>query len=200
MELSRKCDPNPWQNTLTGPCSVRATAPQVAQDASPYVDIQALDKGTSTNGGLTLRFKRESMTILHYCTSQASEKMTRSPSSRQTGTPSATLGSHLHISPAWAAGAFATFELGGQWVPMYESQLPKEWEYILTDSEAKVVFVASNRIKDEVKGLRLPNITRVISLEERLKVAPRYTGAVSPANPDDVATLIYTSGTTGTEN
>lgn len=83
---------------------------------------------------------------------------------------------------------------------MYESQLPKEWEYILTDSEAKVVFVASNRIKDEVEGLRLPNITRVISLEERLKVAPRYTGAVSPANPDDVATLIYTSGTTGTEN
>src|SRR5690349_16464095 len=41
----------------------------------------------------------------------------------------------------WAIAAYATYGLGAAYVPMYESQLDKDWEYIIRDSGAKVLFV-----------------------------------------------------------
>ena len=38
----------------------------------------------------------------------------------------------------WAVVAYACFGLGAAFVPMYEAQLAKEWEFIVDDCEAKV--------------------------------------------------------------
>ena len=38
----------------------------------------------------------------------------------------------------WAIAAYATYTLGASYVPMYESQQEKEWEYILKDCGAKL--------------------------------------------------------------
>ncbi|MEM1007539.1 MAG: AMP-binding protein, partial [Myxococcota bacterium] len=38
----------------------------------------------------------------------------------------------------WAVAAYATYGRGAHYVPMYESQLPKDWEFIIQDSGAKV--------------------------------------------------------------
>ena len=42
----------------------------------------------------------------------------------------------------WAIAAYATYGLGGRFVPMYESELPRVWQYIVTDSALKVLFVS----------------------------------------------------------
>src|SRR6185369_9428818 len=38
----------------------------------------------------------------------------------------------------WAAACYATYGRAASFVPMYESQLAKEWEFILNDCGAKV--------------------------------------------------------------
>src|SRR5215471_4788285 len=53
----------------------------------------------------------------------------------------------------WAVVAYAVYGLGAVIVPMYESQLEKDWEYIVRDSELKVLFVANAAIFDKVKAL-----------------------------------------------
>src|SRR5580698_8307966 len=46
----------------------------------------------------------------------------------------------------WAVAAYACFGLGASFVPMYEAQHPKEWEFIVRDCEAKVLLVADEVI------------------------------------------------------
>src|SRR5205807_727374 len=53
----------------------------------------------------------------------------------------------------WAVAAYATYGLGASFVPMYESQLEKDWEFIIRDSEMKAVFAATEAIYDKIKGL-----------------------------------------------
>ncbi len=67
----------------------------------------------------------------------------------------------------WAVGAHATYGLGASYVPMYEAQLDKEWQYILSDSGAKVCLVASAAIARRVDALRpsLPSLRHIIDLE-----------------------------------
>ena len=43
----------------------------------------------------------------------------------------------------WAVAAYACFGLGAAFVPMYEAQHDKEWEFIVQDCEAKVLVVAN---------------------------------------------------------
>jgi long-chain acyl-CoA synthetase len=37
----------------------------------------------------------------------------------------------------WAIAAFATYGLGGRFIPMYENELEKIWKYIINDSGIK---------------------------------------------------------------
>ncbi|HEY6463532.1 MAG TPA: AMP-binding protein, partial [Polyangiaceae bacterium] len=37
----------------------------------------------------------------------------------------------------WAVAAYACYSLGAAFVPMYEAQNPKEWEFIVRDCDAK---------------------------------------------------------------
>jgi long-chain acyl-CoA synthetase len=43
----------------------------------------------------------------------------------------------------WAVAAYACYGLGAALVPMYEAQLPKEWEFIADDCGAVAIIVAS---------------------------------------------------------
>ncbi len=108
----------------------------------------------------------------------------------------------------WAIGAYGTYSLGAHYVPMYEAQLEKDWQYILEDSDAVLLLVANESIAAKVR----PWIGEVGSLKHVL-VFDAADGAddafaahidraepnVDPVYPegDEVAGLIYTSGTTG---
>jgi long-chain acyl-CoA synthetase len=110
----------------------------------------------------------------------------------------------------WAVLAYATYGIGAAYVPMYESQLDKDWKFILKDCGAKVLVAANESIRDRVTKFRgeVPELQHLVVLDG----APSDTaitfgelldkGRSSPAgivrpNPDDIAGFIYTSGTTG---
>jgi long-chain acyl-CoA synthetase len=109
----------------------------------------------------------------------------------------------------WAVFFYAACSLGISFVPMYEAQHAKEWEFILRDCSARGVVVASEAIREKVEGLRerLPDLAHVISLDPTSKLeglnsyvgllaSPKHVAVIKPA-PADVACIIYTSGTTG---
>jgi long-chain acyl-CoA synthetase len=111
--------------------------------------------------------------------------------------------------PEWAVACYATYTLGGAYVPMYEAQQPYDWNYILKDSGAKVVFVANEHIASQIESMRddLPKLERVIrfkggegpeqSYEALLKLGADTPTPLVESKPSDLAALIYTSGTTG---
>jgi long-chain acyl-CoA synthetase len=109
----------------------------------------------------------------------------------------------------WAVACYATYGLGAAFVPMYQEQLDKEWQFILTDCRAKVVIGATDAIAEKLRRMQteLPALQHVVGLELPASDDHSYAAlleigrkrpvpAVSPS-PGDVAGLIYTSGTTG---
>lgn len=112
-------------------------------------------------------------------------------------------------SVEWAVGAYATYSLGGHYVPMYESQLPKDWKYIAEDSGAVVLIAANEQIYNSAKDWAgtVGNLRHVICINT--DASHEYSWAthikkgqenpVDSVHPDssEVAGLIYTSGTTG---
>lgn len=112
-------------------------------------------------------------------------------------------------SPEWAVGAYATYGLGAQYVPMYEAQLVKEWDYILRDSGTRVLLVANAEIEAKTRPFidSIASLEHVINLSGTAEDQTTYKGllkagrnqpvpAVNPAD-EDICGFIYTSGTTG---
>ena len=107
----------------------------------------------------------------------------------------------------WAIAAYATYGLGGRFVPMYESELPRIWEYIVADSAVKVLFVSKPEILQKVSDFpqKIPNLAHLVLVEGTgpgSMAALEETGRLHPVKaihpgPDEIAGLIYTSGTTG---
>ncbi len=110
----------------------------------------------------------------------------------------------------WAVAAYACFGLGIAFVPMYEAQLPKDWEFIVRDCEAKALIVATDAIVSKTKDFldTISGLTHIISLDPATKGTDKVktfasliaTGGNVPTckpAPKDVACFIYTSGTTG---
>ena len=107
----------------------------------------------------------------------------------------------------WAICAFASYGLGARWVPMYESELPHVWKYIVTDSSIKILFVSKPEIYEQLKNFvnEIPTLEKIFLIEgegENSMAGLEKEGdkkPVSSINPgvDDIAALIYTSGTTG---
>ena len=109
----------------------------------------------------------------------------------------------------WAVAAYATYGLEATFVPMYQAQRPSEWQFILDDCEAKVVFAANEKIYQAIEAMRaeLPALRHVIGLERPADdptswAALLATGERAPVpagspSPDAIADFIYTSGTTG---
>ena len=107
----------------------------------------------------------------------------------------------------WAVAAFATFGLGGRFIPMYEKELNHIWKHIIQDGGIKVLFVANEDVflgvqqfRDDVPDLEHvflidgTTVSNMRDVEENGRKAP--VAAVKPS-PSDIAVLIYTSGTTG---
>jgi long-chain acyl-CoA synthetase len=105
--------------------------------------------------------------------------------------------------------AHATFQRRAIYVPMFEAQHDAELKYILSDSGAKVCFVATSAVAARVGSLRedLLDLQHVVVMEGApedpssfsalcAQGAERAITARTPS-PSDVATIIYTSGTTG---
>lgn len=67
----------------------------------------------------------------------------------------------------WATILYASNGLGAQIVPMYEAQLEKDWEYITTDSDAKILIVSTEAIYKQVKDYpgKVGKVEKVLCLE-----------------------------------
>ncbi|WP_141732979.1 AMP-dependent synthetase/ligase [Oligoflexus tunisiensis] len=108
----------------------------------------------------------------------------------------------------WAVAAYAAMGLRGRVVGMYENQTSTEWEYILSDCKASIVFAHNSVIQDVIEriSLKLPHIKHVINIHEDetehlcfnklIKIGKQHPTPVIPAQPDDIMSIIYTSGTT----
>jgi long-chain acyl-CoA synthetase len=112
--------------------------------------------------------------------------------------------------PEWAIAAYACFGLGAVFVPMYEAQLPKEWEFIVNDSGAKVLIVATDPIAEKTKAFfdAIPALQHVVSMDSATKPSAKIhsfeemtreskTVPIAQIESKDTAGFIYTSGTTG---
>ena len=107
----------------------------------------------------------------------------------------------------WPVVSFASWGRNARFVPMYEAELVHIWKYIITDSQAKVLFVAKPDIYEKVKDFPkdIPTLKHIFVIDaegENSMAALEKKGAAKPVPPqipkaDDVAELIYTSGTTG---
>ncbi|HQP30378.1 MAG TPA: long-chain fatty acid--CoA ligase [Deltaproteobacteria bacterium] len=109
--------------------------------------------------------------------------------------------------PEWAIAAFASYGREARFVPMYEAELTKVWEYIIRDSAIKVLFVSTPAIYEKVKDFPkdIDTLEKIILIEgsgQDSMEALELIGAQHPVvsvqpSPYDIAVLIYTSGTTG---
>ena len=109
----------------------------------------------------------------------------------------------------WAVGCYATYGLGGQYVPMYESQKLEEWVYIIKDSGARILLVKDPEVFGQVKALvdEIPGLEYVIPLYEDASAAHDYptlccAGQERPIpayipHGEEPMGMVYTSGTTG---
>ncbi|MGZ3417863.1 MAG: AMP-dependent synthetase/ligase [Polyangiales bacterium] len=109
----------------------------------------------------------------------------------------------------WAVSAYAVYSLGAVWVPMYEAQLEKEWQFIINDCGAKALLVSTQPIYQKTKDWvgKVGALEHVIAFEGPTTDPNTYEaviaqGRVAPVksvHPDgsEVCGYIYTSGTTG---
>jgi len=113
----------------------------------------------------------------------------------------------------WAVVCYGVYGRGGVIVPMYESQLERDWEFIVRDSELKVLFVANPAILAKVKDFpsKVPSLRHLVLIGDESdgrgpgvstygELLQKGTAQPVPAaRPEatDVASLLYTSGTTG---
>ncbi len=103
--------------------------------------------------------------------------------------------------------AFATYGIGGRWIPMYLKERPQVWKYIINDADVKCLVVNDEEIYDQIMDFKeeLPNLEHIYIIEtqkENSLDALEAEGAKNPVesikpDPSDIACLIYTSGTTG---
>ena len=110
-------------------------------------------------------------------------------------------------SPDWAITSFASYGRAARFVPMYEAELVKIWQYIIADAEVKVLFVSKPAVYDKVKDFpkQIKTLQKIILIEGKgpgtMKELEEI-GSMKPIpsvlpGPYDIAVLIYTSGTTG---
>jgi long-chain acyl-CoA synthetase len=120
--------------------------------------------------------------------------------------------------PEWNFIDGAVMSLGAIHLPIYPNISAEEHEYILSDSDAKLLFVSSERLYQLIAPLRkkLPALQDIYTYDP-VNCAKQWTQIKASGqeglsdrnnkialekikaavNPEDLATLIYTSGTTG---
>ena len=116
--------------------------------------------------------------------------------------------------PEWTYFDFAALSAGATVVPIYQTNSPEECQYVLENSDAKVVVVEDEEQLDKVREVRdqLPLLEHVIrmtgtsddaiSFEDLAargagRDASEWEARWQSVTPEDICTFIYTSGTTG---
>jgi long-chain acyl-CoA synthetase len=116
--------------------------------------------------------------------------------------------------PEWTYFDFAALSIGAVVVPIYQTNSPEECQYVLENSDAKVVVVEDDEQLEKIRAIRekLPLLEQVvrmtgssddaISIEELAaqgagRTAEEWERHWRAVAPEDVCTFIYTSGTTG---
>ena len=116
--------------------------------------------------------------------------------------------------PEWLMVDLAVQKIAGVLVPVYPTINVNELQFILNDSQAKIIFVNDEDLFLKVKSIKeyVPSLKHIFTFEyvpnavhwkdclksataEKLTAIENLTSKISPA---DIATIIYTSGTTGT--
>ena len=110
----------------------------------------------------------------------------------------------------WAVSAYATYGLCGQHIPMYETQLPKEWEYIIRDCGAKVLLAANPLVFEQTRNFpeSIETLEHVVllsgsssgdvtSYQDLLKNGRENPVEAQQPEANSPMGMIYTSGTTG---
>jgi long-chain acyl-CoA synthetase len=116
--------------------------------------------------------------------------------------------------PEWTYYDFAALSAGATVVPIYQTNSPEECQYVLENSDAKVVVVEDEAQLEKIRAVR----DRSPKLEHVVRMTGESEDAISTAElvnrgaghdaaeweerwrsvtPDDICTFIYTSGTTG---
>jgi len=116
--------------------------------------------------------------------------------------------------PEWTYFDFAALSIGATVVPIYQTNSPEECQYVLENSDAKVVVVEDDEQLEKIRAVRdqLPLLEQVvrmtgasddaISLEDlsargATRDAGEWERLWQAVAPEDICTFIYTSGTTG---
>jgi len=115
--------------------------------------------------------------------------------------------------PEWTYIDFAALSIGAVVVPIYQTNSPEECQYVLENSDAKVVVVEDDEQLEKIRAVRekLPLLERVVrmtgssddatSIEELTAsgagTAEEWERHWRAVGPEDICTFIYTSGTTG---
>lgn len=116
--------------------------------------------------------------------------------------------------PEWTWADLGSICAGATVVPIYQTNSPEECEYVLSHSEARLVFCEDRSQLDKIAAVRgsCPALEHVVAFEgEGAGAVPlrdfrgRAQGAdpeafearVAAVDPAEVCTYIYTSGTTG---
>jgi long-chain acyl-CoA synthetase len=110
-------------------------------------------------------------------------------------------------SVEWFVCVNATHGLGGVFVPMYEKELQKVWQYVIKDAAIKYLFVSNQKIYDTIKSFQkdIPTLKDVFLIYGEGENSLTALEKIGKANPvpsykphwSETAFIIYTSGTTG---
>jgi len=115
--------------------------------------------------------------------------------------------------PEWTYFDFAALSIGAVVVPIYQTNSPEECQYVLENSDAKVVVVEDDEQIEKIRAVRdrLPLLEHVVRMTGASEDAISLEGLAargsddatawerlwSAVSPSDICTFIYTSGTTG---
>ena len=116
--------------------------------------------------------------------------------------------------PEWTYFDFAALSAGATVVPIYQTNSPEECQYVLENSDAKVVVVEDDEQLEKIRAVRdqLPLLEHVIRMtgasDDAISLrdlaargagrdASEWEARWQSVTPDDICTFIYTSGTTG---
>jgi len=116
--------------------------------------------------------------------------------------------------PEWTYVDFAALSIGAVVVPIYQTNSPEECQYVLENSDAKVVVVEDDEQMEKIRAVRdrlplLEHVVRItgasedaISLDDLAtrgggRDASEWEARWRAVTPADICTFIYTSGTTG---
>ena len=116
--------------------------------------------------------------------------------------------------PEWSYYDFAALSAGATVVPIYQTNSPDECQYVLENSDAKVVIVEDDEQLAKIREIRdaCPKLEHVVSMtgssDEVISTdeliergsgleTDEWEARWASVTTDDICTFIYTSGTTG---